>query len=126
MAIAVPEMMGKVGRLGRILGPRGLMPNPKAGTIAPEEDLPRLIQEAKAGRVEFRVDKTANLHTPIGKVGFSTEKLLDNFATLVDAIKKARPPATKGIYIRKITVTSSMGPGIKVDPIQAQALEVSF
>jgi len=126
VAIAVPEMMGKVGRLGRILGPRGLMPNPKAGTIAPEEDLPRLIQEAKAGRVEFRVDKTANLHTPIGKVGFSTEKLLDNFATLVDAIKKARPPATKGIYIRKITVTSSMGPGIKVDPIQAQALEVSF
>jgi len=126
VAIAVPEMMGKVGRLGRILGPRGLMPNPKAGTIAPEEDLPRLIQEAKAGRVEFRVDKTANLHTPIGKVGFSTEKLLDNFATLVDAIKKARPPATKGIYIRKITVTSSMGPGIKVDPIQAQALEVLF
>jgi large subunit ribosomal protein L1 len=126
VAIAVPEMMGKVGRLGRILGPRGLMPSPKAGTIAPAEDLPRLIEEAKAGRVEFRVDRTANLHTPIGKVSFPLEKLFNNFATMVDAIKKARPPASKGTYIRKITVTSSMGPGIKVDPIQAQALEVAF
>jgi large subunit ribosomal protein L1 len=126
VAIAVPEMMGKVGRLGRVLGPRGLMPNPKAGTIAPADDLPRLIREAKAGRVEFRVDKTANLHVPIGKVGFPTEKLLDNFVTVVDAVKKARPSASKGTYIRKITVTSSMGPGIKVDPIQAQELEVSF
>jgi len=126
VAIAVPEMMGKVGRLGRILGPRGLMPSPKAGTIAPAEDLPRLIEEAKAGRVEFRVDRTANLHTPIGKVSFPLEKLLNNFATMVDAVKKARPPASKGMYIRKITVTSSMGPGIKVDPIQAQALEVAF
>jgi large subunit ribosomal protein L1 len=126
VAIAVPEMMGKVGRLGRILGPRGLMPSPKAGTIAPAEDLPRLIEEAKAGRVEFRVDRTANLHTPIGKVSFPLEKLFNNFATMVDAVKKARPPASKGMYIRKITVTSSMGPGIKVDPIQAQALEVVF
>ena len=126
VAIAVPEMMGKVGRLGRILGPRGLMPSPKAGTIAPAEDLPRLIEEAKAGRVEFRVDKTANLHTPIGKVRFPPEKLFENFATMVDAIKKARPPAGKGTYIRKITVTSSMGPGVKVDPIEAQALEVAF
>lgn len=126
VAIAVPEMMGKVGRLGRVLGPRGLMPNPKAGTVAPADDLPRLIQEAKAGRVEFRVDKTANLHTPIGKVSFPTEKLLDNLAAVVDAVRKARPPASKGTYIRKITVTSSMGPGIKVDPIQAQTLEVSF
>lgn len=126
VAIAVPEMMGKVGRLGRVLGPRGLMPNPKAGTIAPADDLPRLIREAKAGRVEFRVDKTANLHVPIGKVGFPTEKLLDNFVTVVDAVKKARPSASKGTYIRKITVTSSMGPGIKVDPIQAQELEVLF
>ena len=109
VAIAVPEMMGKVGRLGRVLGPRGLMPNPKAGTVAPEDDLPRLIQEAKAGRVEFRVDKTANLHVPIGKVSFLAEKLLDNFATVVDAVAKARPPASKGMYIRKITVTSSMG-----------------
>ena len=126
VAIAVPEMMGKVGRLGRILGPRGLMPSPKAGTIAQAEDLPRLIEEAKAGRVEIRVDKTANLHTPIGKVSFPLEKLFDNFAAMMDAMKKARPPASKGTYIRKITVTSTMGPGIKVDPIEAQALEVAF
>ena len=126
IAIAVPEMMGKVGRLGRILGPRGLMPNPKAGTIAQADDLPRLIREAKSGRVEFRTDKTANLHIPIGKVSFPTEKLLDNFATVMDVVKKARPSASKGIYIRKVTVASSMGPGIKIDPIQAQALEVSF
>jgi large subunit ribosomal protein L1 len=126
VAIAVPEMMGKVGRLGRVLGPRGLMPNPKAGTVAPEDDLPRLIQEAKAGRVEFRVDKTSNLHVPIGKVSFPAEKLLDNFATVVDAVAKARPPASKGMYIRKITVTSSMGPGVKVDPVQAQELEISL
>jgi large subunit ribosomal protein L1 len=126
VAIAVPEMMGQVGRLGRVLGPRGLMPNPKAGTVAPADELPRLIEEAKAGRVEFRVDKTANLHTPIGKVSFPAEGLLENFATVVDAVKKARPPASKGMYIRKITVASSMGPGVKVDPIQAQELEVSF
>jgi large subunit ribosomal protein L1 len=126
VAIAVPEMMGKVGRLGRVLGPRGLMPNPKAGTVAPAEDLPRLIQEAKAGRVEFRTDKTANLHVPIGKASFPVENLLGNFATIMDAVVKAKPPASKGIYIRKLTVTSSMGPGIKIDPIQAQGLEVLF
>ncbi len=126
VAIAVPEMMGKVGRLGRVLGPRGLMPNPKAGTVAPEQDLPRLVQEAKAGRVEFRVDRTANLHVPIGKASFSAERLLDNFTAVMDAVKKARPSASKGTFIRKIMVTSSMGPGIKIDPIQAQALEVSF
>jgi large subunit ribosomal protein L1 len=126
VAIAVPEMMGRVGRLGRILGPRGLMPNPKAGTVAPAEDLPRLIQEAKAGRVEFRVDRTSNLHVPIGKVGFPTVHLLDNFAAFMDAVKKARPAGAKGTFIRKVTVTSTMGPGIKVDPVQAQALEVSL
>jgi large subunit ribosomal protein L1 len=126
VAIAVPDMMSKVGRLGRVLGPRGLMPTPKTGTIVPPEDLPRLISEAKAGRVEFRVDKTANVHVPIGKVSFPTEKLLDNFAVLVDTIRKARPAASKGTYIRKITVASSMGPGVKVDPVQAQTLEVSF
>ena len=103
-----------------------MMPNPKAGTVARADELPRLIQEAKAGRVEFRIDRTANLHVPIGKVSFPLEHLLDNFATLVEAVGKAKPAAAKGIYIRKITVTSSMGPGIKVDPIQAQALEVSF
>ncbi len=126
VTIAVPEMMGKVGRLGRILGPRGLMPSPKTGTIAPAEDLPRLIQEAKAGRVEFRVDRTANVHTSIGKVSFPVEKLLGNFTAVVDAIKKAKPAASKGTYIRRITVVSSMGPGIKVDPIQALMFVVAL
>jgi large subunit ribosomal protein L1 len=126
VAIAVPEMMGKVGRLGRVLGPRGLMPNPKTGTVAPAENLPRLIQEAKAGRVEFRLDKTANLHVPIGKVSFSVENLLDNFTAVANAIKRVRPASVKGVFMRRITVTSSMGPGIRVDPIQAQALEASL
>jgi large subunit ribosomal protein L1 len=126
VAIAVPEMMGRVGRLGRVLGPRGLMPNPKAGTVASEEDLPRLIEEAKAGRVEYRLDKTSNLHLPIGKVSFSVENLMDNFTTVVDTIKKAKPPSAKGVYMRKITVASTMGPGVKVDPAQAQALEPAF
>jgi len=125
VALAVPQMMGKVGRLGRILGPRGLMPNPKAGTIVPPDDLPRLIKEARQGRVEFRVDKTANLHVPIGKVSFPTEKLLENMAALIEAVKKAKPAAAKGQYIKKITVTTSMGPGIKVDPTQALALEAA-
>lgn len=123
VAVATPDMMGKVGRLGRILGPRGLMPNPKAGTVVPAEDIPRVVEEAKAGRVEFRVDKTANLHVPIGKVSFETKKLYDNMAALMDAIKKARPASTKGTYIRRISVTTTMGPGIKVDPMQAQVME---
>ncbi|RLC96403.1 MAG: 50S ribosomal protein L1 [Chloroflexi bacterium] len=126
VSIAVPEMMGKVGRLGRVLGPRGLMPNPKTGTVAPAKDLPRLIREAKAGRVEFRVDKSANMHVPIGKASFSADRLLENFTAIMDAVKKAKPAASKGTYIRKITVTSSMGPGIKVDPIQAMALEAAL
>ncbi len=125
VAIAVPDMMGKVGRLGRILGPRGLMPNPKTGTVVPPEDLPRVIAEAKAGRAEFRVDKTANLHIPIGRVSFSNQKLLENLAAAMDAVKKARPTAAKGTYIRKVTLASSMGPGIKVDPVAAQALEMA-
>lgn len=124
VAIATPDAMGKVGRLGRILGPRGLMPNPKAGTVVPAEDLPRVINEAKAGRVEFRVDKTANLHVPIGKVSFETEKLYNNLAALMEAIKKARPASTKGTYIRRVTLTTTMGPGIKLDPAQAQGMEV--
>ena len=115
VAIATPDMMGKAGRLGKVLGPRGLMPNPKAGTVVNPEDLPRAIQEAKAGRVEFRLDKTANLHVPIGKVSFEAEKLYDNLGALMDAIKKARPAAAKGSYIRRITLSSTMGPGIKVD-----------
>jgi large subunit ribosomal protein L1 len=123
VAIATPDMMGKVGRLGRVLGPRGLMPNPKAGTVVPEEDLPRVVGESKAGRVEFRVDKTANLHIPIGKVSFEESKLFDNMAALMDAVKKSKPAASKGIYIRRITLTTTMGPGIKVDPSQAQEME---
>jgi large subunit ribosomal protein L1 len=125
VAIATPDAMGKVGRLGRVLGPRGLMPNPKAGTVVPAQDLVRAITEAKAGRVEFRLDKTANIHVSIGKASFTAEKLYDNFAALMDAIHKARPAGAKGGYIKRITVTTTMGPGIKVDPNEAQALEVT-
>ena len=125
VAIATPDMMGKAGRLGRVLGPRGLMPNPKAGTVVQPDDLQRAIEEAKAGRVEFRLDKTANVHVPIGKVSFSEEMLRENFAALMIAIRKARPAAAKGGYIKKITLTSTMGPGIKVDPHQALSMEIS-
>jgi large subunit ribosomal protein L1 len=125
VTLAVPEMMGKVGRLGRVLGPRGLMPSPKAGTIAQADDLPRLIGEAKAGRVDFRVDKTSNLHVPIGKVSFDSDKLLENLVAFFDIVRKARPPAAKGTYIRKVTITDTMGPGIRVDPVALQALEVA-
>jgi large subunit ribosomal protein L1 len=123
VAVATPDMMGKVGRLGRILGPRGLMPNPKAGTVVPPEDIGRVVNESKAGRVEFRIDKTSNLHVPIGKVSFEKKKLYENMAALMEAIKKARPAAAKGQYIRRVTVTTTMGPGIKVDPIQSQSME---
>jgi len=123
VAIATPDMMGKAGRLGKVLGPRGLMPNPKAGTVVPAADLPRAIREAKAGRVEFRLDKTANIHVPIGKVSFDVDKLYDNLVALMSAIRKAKPSAAKGTYIKKVTLTSTMGPGIKVDPVQALALE---
>jgi large subunit ribosomal protein L1 len=125
VAISIPQMMGKVGRLGKILGPRGLMPNPKAGTIVPAEHLPRVIKEARLGRVEFRVDKTANLHVPIGKASFPTEKLLDNMAALFEAVKKAKPASAKGQYVRKITLATTMGPGIKLDTTQALALEIA-
>ena len=125
VAIATPDAMGKVGRLGRVLGPRGLMPNPKAGTVVGANDLPRAIQEAKAGRVEFRLDKTANIHVSIGKASFSAEQLYDNFAALMDAVRKARPSGAKGIYIKHITVATTMGPGIKIDPNEAQGLEVT-
>ncbi|MFL7869917.1 MAG: 50S ribosomal protein L1 [Anaerolineales bacterium] len=125
VAIATPDMMGKVGRLGRVLGPRGLMPNPKAGTVVNPDDLERAITEAKAGRVEFRLDKTANMHMAIGKVSFEADKLFDNFAALMDAIRKAKPAGAKGLYIKRITIATTMGPGIKVEPNEAQALEVS-
>ncbi|UCF59754.1 MAG: 50S ribosomal protein L1 [Anaerolineaceae bacterium] len=121
-SVATPSMMSKVGRLGKILGPRGLMPNPKAGTVVQEEDLPRVIQELKAGRVEFRIDRTANLHVPIGKASFDTQSLYENMAALMDVINRARPASSKGTYIRRVTVTSTMGPGIRIDPIEAQAM----
>ena len=125
VAIATPDMMGKVGKLGRVLGPRGLMPNPKAGTVVPPADLGRAVTEAKAGRVEFRLDKTANIHVQIGKASFPADHLFDNFSALMEAIKKARPAAAKGNYIKHISIATTMGPGIKVDPTAAQSMEVS-
>ena len=120
--VATTDMMGKVGRLGKVLGPRGLMPNPKAGTVVQPEDLPRVIGELKAGRVEFRVDRTANLHVPIGKASFETQKLYENMAALMEVVKKARPASAKGTYLRRVTLASTMGPGIRVDPNAAQAM----
>jgi len=116
VAIATPDMMGTVGRLGRVLGPRGLMPNPKAGTVVQADNMANAIEEAKAGRVEFRLDKTANIHVPIGKVSFSEEDLSENLSAFMRAVRQARPAAASGSFIRKVTVTSSMGPGIKIDP----------
>jgi large subunit ribosomal protein L1 len=116
-------MMGKVGKLGRVLGPRGLMPNPKAGTVVGPEDIARAVTESKAGRVEFRLDKTANIHVSIGKTSFDENKIFENFSALMDAIMKARPAAAKGNYIKHITMTSTMGPGIKIDTNLAQSME---
>ncbi|MEX0787187.1 MAG: 50S ribosomal protein L1 [Anaerolineales bacterium] len=115
-AVATPDMMGKVGRLGKVLGPRGLMPNPKAGTVVPADDLPRVIRELKAGRVEFRVDKSGNLHVPIGKASFEAQNLYENFAALMEAVRRTRPAGAKGIFMRTVTLTSTMGPGVRVDP----------
>ncbi len=123
VAIAVPDMMRKVGRLGRVLGRRGLMPTPKTGTVVQPEDLPRVIDEAKAGRVEYRVDRTANVHCPIGKVSFSEEQLLGNLSAVMDAIRRAKPSAAKGIYVKRVTLAPSMGPGVRVDAAQALELE---
>ncbi len=111
-AIATPDMMGQVGRLGKVLGPRGLMPNPKTGTVT--MDIARAIEEIKAGKVEFRVDKTGNVHVPVGKVQFTEEQLKENATTVIDAIQKAKPAAAKGIYMRNITISSTMGPGVKI------------
>ncbi len=116
-ALAVPSMMSRVGRLGRILGPRGMMPNPRAGTVVQPADLPQAIQERKAGRVEFRNDKTGNLHVPVGKASFDQERLLENVSTVIDAITSARPGAVKGSYVRRAVLTSTMGPGIRVGGI---------
>jgi large subunit ribosomal protein L1 len=124
IAIATPDMMGKVGRIGRKLGPRGLMPNPKSGTIVPAEDLPNTIREVRGGRVEFRNDKTGILHVAIGKVSFTPEQIHENFMALMDAVKTAKPSGAKGTYIRTVTLTSTMGPGIPVNPTLAQAQAV--
>lgn len=115
IALATREMMSKVGRLGRILGPRGLMPNPRTNTVVEAEDLPKAIREAKQGRVEFRTDRTALVHVAVGKVSFSEEALLENLGSLVDAIVRERPAGAKGQFIRSITLVSTMGPGIKLD-----------
>jgi large subunit ribosomal protein L1 len=125
IAVAVPQVMGKVGRLGRILGPRGLMPSPKTDTIVPPEDLPRVIREARLGRVEFRVDRTANIHVPIGKASFGNQQLLENMAALMDALNRAKPAGVKGTYIRKVYLTATMAPSIKIDPVQAAAMRVA-
>lgn len=125
MAIATPQVMGKVGRLGRILGTRGLMPNPKAGTIVQPDDLPRVIREARLGRVEFKVDKTGNLHVPIGKVGFTPQQILDNLAALMEAVNRAKPSGAKGVYIKRVTLTSTMAPGIRLDTAMASALKTA-
>ncbi|MBI2304937.1 MAG: 50S ribosomal protein L1 [Chloroflexi bacterium] len=123
VAVATPDMMGKVGRLGRILGRRGLMPNPRAGTVVPAEDLPRVIREARRGRVEFRLDRTAIIHVPVGKVSFDNDKLLDNLATMVDAIVRARPSGAKGQYIRSAYMATTMGPGIRLELPALMALK---
>lgn len=112
--ITTPDCMGLVGRLGRILGPRGLMPNPKAGTVTP--DIAKAVKEAKAGKIEYRLDKTNIIHCPIGKVSFGAEKLGENFDTLMEAIVKAKPAAAKGQYIRSVTIVSTMGPSVRISP----------
>lgn len=114
VVIASPDMMGLVGRLGKVLGPRGLMPNPKAGTVTP--DVAKAVTEAKAGKIEYRLDKTNIIHCPIGKASFGAEKLEENFNTLIEAIVKAKPAAAKGSYLKSIVVASTMGPGIKINP----------
>ena len=114
VCVATPDLMGKVGPLGRVLGPRGLMPTPKAGTVT--FDIARAVEEIKAGKIEFRVDKTGNVHAPIGKVSFSEEQLGENLSAFMDQIVRARPSATKGTYLRSVTVSSTMGPGVSIDP----------
>ncbi|MFJ5966081.1 MULTISPECIES: 50S ribosomal protein L1 [unclassified Bacillus (in: firmicutes)] len=112
--VATPDMMGEVGKIGRVLGPKGLMPNPKTGTVTFEVE--KAINEIKAGKVEYRVDKAGNIHAPIGKVSFEDEKLVENFTTIYETILKAKPAASKGVYVKNVSITSTMGPGVKVDP----------
>jgi large subunit ribosomal protein L1 len=113
--VATPDMMRAVGRLGKVLGPRGLMPNPKTGTVTP--DVRKAVQEIKAGKVEFRVDKTGIIHAPVGKTSFATQKLVDNAHALVESIVKAKPAAAKGKYLKSVTLSSTMGPGIAIDTV---------
>jgi large subunit ribosomal protein L1 len=115
VTIATPDMMGKVGKLGKILGRKGLMPNPKSGTVVSAEDLPRAISDARKGRVEFRLDRTAIIHVPIGKVSFEEPKLLENLVALIEAVLKAKPGGAKGQYVKSATIKTTMGPGIKLD-----------
>ena len=115
VAVATPDMMGTVGRLGKILGPRGLMPNPKLGTVT--MDITKAIKEIKAGKVDYRTDKAGNIHVPIGKASFDNEKLIQNFQTLIDTLNKVRPAAAKGQYMRSVTVSATMGPGVPVNPL---------
>ncbi|EEG73886.1 ribosomal protein L1 [[Clostridium] hylemonae DSM 15053] len=114
VVVATPDMMGVVGRLGRVLGPKGLMPNPKAGTVT--MDVAKAVQEIKAGKIEYRLDKTNIIHVPVGKASFTEEQLADNFQTLIDAINKAKPAAVKGQFLKSVTLTSTMGPGVKINP----------
>ena len=123
VVLATPDMMRVVGKLGKVLGPRGLMPSPKTGTIVPPEDLPRVIRESRLGRVEFRVDKTSNIHVPIGKASFSKESLMQNFAALMEALMAAKPASVKGIYIHRVTLASTMGPGVKTEVAAAAGLK---
>ena len=116
VVIATPDMMGVVGRIGRVLGPKGLMPNPKSGTVT--ADVGKAIADVKAGKIEYRLDRTNIIHVPIGKVSFGTEKLQENFQTLMSAVVKAKPAAAKGTYLRSITLASTMGPGIKINPVR--------
>ena len=116
VVVATPDMMGVVGRLGRVLGPKGLMPNPKAGTVT--MDVTKAVQDIKAGKIEYRLDKTNIIHVPIGKASFTEEQLADNFQTLIDAINKAKPAAVKGQYLKTVTLTSTMGPGVKINPMK--------
>lgn len=119
VVVATPDMMGLVGRLGRVLGPKGLMPNPKSGTVS--FDVEKAVKEIKAGKVEYRLDKTNIIHVPIGKASFGAEKLNENFQTLMEAIVKAKPAAAKGQYLRSVSVSSTMGPGIKINPVKVMA-----
>jgi large subunit ribosomal protein L1 len=121
VAVATPDMMGVVGKLGRALGPKGLMPNPKTGTVT--MDVARAVNEIKAGKVEYRLDKNGIIHVPIGKTSFETEKLLENYYTVIDTLVKAKPAAAKGQYIRTVTVATTMGPGIRISPQKAMSLD---